>query len=193
MTRIEFAQLAAGMKAIYAEPTFMTDDLAMDMWYRLLKDLPYELASKATEKYMSTISKTPRPADIRAMAASIMEPEEQQISEVAAWQLVYKAISNSNYNAESEFAKLPPACQEAVGTPYMLKEWAQMDTETVQSVEQSHFIKSYRSVLERARIEARTSPELRSQIEGYRLSQAQELTDRGVAVAGIAEKKADGA
>ena len=178
MTREEFKLIVKLLKAIYAEPTFIADQDAFDAWYLILRDIPFKLARMATQKYIESKSSAPKPADIRAMAAKIAEPEQNQMSELSAWQLVYKAICNSNYNAESEFAKLPPICQKAVGTPHMLKEWASMDIDTVQSVEQSHFIRNYRAELERNREEAKTSLSLQSDVNDYRIANARNLAER---------------
>ena len=60
-----------------------------------------------------------------------------------AWQIVRKAISY--YNAEENFINLPPEIQKVVGSPNMLREWAQMDADTVNSVIQSNFMRSFRA------------------------------------------------
>lgn len=64
-----------------------------------------------------------------------------------AWALVAKAIRNGIYGAEEEFAKLPPAVQRAVGNPGNIREWATMDSKSVQSVVQSNVMRTYRSVV----------------------------------------------
>ena len=51
-------------------------------------------------------------------------------------QLVQRALRNSGYKSEEEFAKLPEACQRAVGTAANLKEWALMDSDQVATIEQ---------------------------------------------------------
>ena len=54
MERDEFKILVKSMKAVYAQPTFLPDQDAFNVWYALLKDLPYELASMAVQKHMLT-------------------------------------------------------------------------------------------------------------------------------------------
>ena len=44
MTREEFAVLVKAMKAVYSSENFIADKDAFDVWYGLLKDLPYEQA-----------------------------------------------------------------------------------------------------------------------------------------------------
>ena len=54
MTREEFKTLVKGMKAVYAQPTFIPDQDAFNVWFELLKDIPYQQANVAIQKYMLT-------------------------------------------------------------------------------------------------------------------------------------------
>ena len=100
-------------------------------------------------------------ADIRTKATEIIAPAEESMSELQAWALVQRALRNSGYNSEEEFAKLPEACQRAVGTAANLKEWALMDSDQVATIEQSHFIRNYRTSVQRMKEEARLPENVR--------------------------------
>lgn len=91
----------------------------------------------------------------------IIAPAEESMSELQAWALVQRALRNSGYNSEEEFAKLPEACQRAVGTAANLKEWALMDSDQVATIEQSHFIRNYRTSVQRMKEEARLPENVR--------------------------------
>lgn len=148
MTRVEFQDLLRKMKSIYPQPTFIPDEEAMQLWYELLQDLPFEQVSKAVRKHMLTSKFPPSVSEIREFVR-----EDNTIGEMTpldAWALVERAIRNGIYGAEEEFNKLPDTVQRAVGRPEILKEWALLDAATVQSVEQSHFIRAYRTECERA-------------------------------------------
>ena len=56
---------------------------------------------------------------------------------------VASALRNGLYGSKEEFEKLPPDIQRIVGSSNMLREWAMMDTETVQSVVASNFQRDY--------------------------------------------------
>ena len=142
MTRDEFKILVKAMKAVYSDPKFIADSYAFDIWYSLLKDIPYEVCNVAVQKYMTTKTYMPTIADIRQLATETVTPE--RMSEGAAWNLVCKAMSNSAYHAEEEFEKLPVACQKAIGSPSVLREWAFMDSSQVNTVIQSNFMRSYK-------------------------------------------------
>lgn len=164
MEREEFRTLVKGMKAVYPQPTFIPDKDAFDVWYGLLKDLPYEVASVAIQKHMLTEKFPPTIADIRSKAGEITAPQHEEMGELEAWALVYKAICNSGYHAEEEFAKLPEACQIAVGKPANLKEWGMMDISQVSSVQQSHFVRNYRAAVQRMKEEAKIPESVRRRI-----------------------------
>lgn len=155
MTRDNFKILVKAMKAVYSSENFIADKDAFDVWFELLKDLPYEQANLAIQKYMTSEKFPPTIADIRTKATEIITPAEESMSELQAWALVQKALRNSGLNSEEEFAKLPEACQRAVGTAANLKEWALMDSDQVATIEQSHFIRNYRTSVQRMKEEAR--------------------------------------
>lgn len=146
MTREEFSVIAKGMKAVYANPTFIADKDAFDVWYALLSDLDYALVSKATQDYMKSTSKIPTPADIRNRAEELTRGDE--LTETEAWSLVSKALRNGIYYAQDEFAKLPPLVQRAVGSYEQLRIWAS-DNEYNESVASSNFMRAYKTLCER--------------------------------------------
>lgn len=170
MTRDEFKILVKGMKAVYAQQTFLPDKNAFDMWFALLQDLPYKLANVAIQKHMLTEKFPPTPAEIREKAAQMIEVPETEMSELEAWALVRKAIRNSGYHAQEEFDKLPEACREAVGNAANLEEWAKMDYEKVESVGQSHFIRNFRTAVLRIKEEQRLPEQMRKLISEMRES-----------------------
>lgn len=170
MTRDEFKILVKGMKAVYAQQTFLPDKDAFDMWFALLQDLPYKLANVAIQKHMLTEKFPPTPAEIREKVAQMIEVPETEMSELEAWALVRKAIRNSGYHAQEEFDKLPEACREAVGNAANLEEWAKMDYEKVESVGQSHFIRNFRTAVLRIKEEQRLPEQMRKLISEMRES-----------------------
>lgn len=173
MERDEFKILVKSMKAVYAQPTFLPDQDAFNVWYALLKDLPYELASMAVQKHMLTEKFPPTIADLRAKANEVVERPAEEMSELEAWALVRKAIGNSGYHSEEEFSKLPEVCQIAVGSPANLREWAMMDSDQVATVEQSHFIRNYRAAAKRITEDRKLPPAFRERIAEHRRKHAE--------------------
>lgn len=167
MTHEEFSLLIKGMRAIYSLPDFMNDAYTMEMWYSLLSDLPYEVASASLKNHMQTSNKIPTPADIRAGAVKLTQKDSMNANE--AWALVSKAIRNSTYNSEKEYAKLPTIVQKAVGDASRLRQMA-MDEDYNEAVQQSLFIKTYAIEQQREEQRRQISPDL--------LKLTQEVTKR---------------
>ena len=164
--REQFKILVKAMKAVYTKPEFLPDQDAFNVWYMMLRDLSYEVLSSAVQKHMMTSPYPPTIADLRAAAAQFAPGEaDTQLTELEAWELVRRAISNSGYHASEEFELLPRLVQKAVGNPANLREWAAMDIDTVNSVEQSHFIRSYRTVVSRENDMQKLSPVMRQLID----------------------------
>ncbi|MBR1631530.1 MAG: hypothetical protein IJ680_06695 [Paludibacteraceae bacterium] len=171
MDREEFKTLVKAMKSIYAEPKFIADQNAFNLWYSLLRDLPYNVASAAVQRHMMSNKFPPMPSDIREIAQQITAPVEDDMGELEAWSLVYKAICSLSWDApEKEFDKLPDLCKQAIGNAANLREMAQMDTNTVESVEQSHFLRAYRAAKQQRQKESALSLGLRQQIDAIRIS-----------------------
>lgn len=55
------------------------------------------------------------------------------------------ALRNSLYNSDDEYRKLPQVIQRIVGSPSVLREWAQSDINELQTVIASNFQRSYRA------------------------------------------------
>lgn len=100
MTRDEFKILAKGMKAVFTQPTFLPDADAFNIWYSLLKDLEYQVAQAAIQKYMLTNKFPPTIADIREHAASVRTGEKPLWSD--GWEEVLRAIRRYGSYRETE-------------------------------------------------------------------------------------------
>lgn len=75
------------------------------------------------------------------------------------------ALRNSGYNSVTEFDKLPPVVRRIIGSPSQLREWAMMDSDTVQSVVQSNFMRSYRARAQSEREYLALPPEVKGLME----------------------------
>jgi len=160
MTRDETKTIVRVIMATY--PNWHPQDLKdlVDIWTMMLEEYSYQDISLALKTYILSDSSGFAPS-VGQLTSRIAARNMQALEPLEAWALVYKAICNSGYNSESEFAKLPEACQRAIGNPANLREMAMMDTKTVTSVEQSHFLRSYEAVVKRMQEDARLPEGLR--------------------------------
>lgn len=174
MTRDEAKKIVMIIYSTY--PNWKPGDLTftVDAWSLVLEEYPYDKIALALKMYIIGDEKgfAPSPGQLIEKYHSITHQDD---SELQAWSLVYKAICNSNYNSEEEFAKLPKACQMAVGNPANLREWAAMAQESVETVEQSHFIRSYRAAVQRLKDEAKMPESMRAAIASARQQELGEV------------------
>lgn len=149
MTRDDTLDLLSLLKAAY--PNFYRDmtrkdaDHVIDLWSDMFKEEPVELVALAVKAHIATDKKgfPPHIGAIKDAIVKIQQPDE--MTELEAWSLVQKALRNGYYGAQEEFDKLPPVVQRLVGSPNQLREWSQMDTETISSVVASNFQRSYKA------------------------------------------------
>lgn len=148
MTKKEMAEILAIMQANYPDDFRGMSDAAMhgkiNLWYMQFRDDDYKEVMAAVMAHIASDTNRfmPPVGVIKAKLVEIRQPE--QMTEMEAWGLVLKAIGNSSYNSGEEFKKLPPVLQRLVGAPSQLREWASMDSETLNSVVASNFQRSYK-------------------------------------------------
>lgn len=146
MTLPETVKLLAVISEVY--PKFMEGrqiETTATIWQKIFADENYKEVEGAFFAFVSTDEKgfPPPPGALRSLLNKLKQPDGET-TEAEAWALVQKAVRNSNYNAEKEFAALPEEIQRCVGSPATLREWAIMDTETFNSVVASNFMRSYK-------------------------------------------------
>ena len=116
-----------------------------DLWSAMFADDDLEIVAAAVKTYIVTEEKgfPPSIGQIKNKIADIKKPDE--MAEYEAWNLVKKAIGNGIYGSKEEFTKLPSVLQRLVGSPNKLREWAQMESDILESVVASNFMRSYRT------------------------------------------------
>ena len=147
MTIKEAAKLIAVIAEVY--PRFMDGrniETTVSLWHKIFAGDAYAEVEAAFFAFVSTDEKgfPPAPGALRALLNKLKQPEGET-TETEAWAMVQKATRNSIYNADKEFAALPEDVQRSVGSPAVLREWAMMDTETLNSVVASNFMRGYRA------------------------------------------------
>lgn len=147
MTRDEVIAILSILKSAY--PNFyksMTKselNNIVNLWHQMFLDDNCKIVTEAVKALIVSFKFPPTIADIKDKVDLITKPES--MTEMEAWGLVRKAISDSFYNAGSRFAELPELIQRVVGSPTQLTQWGLMEPETVESVIQSNFMRSYKA------------------------------------------------
>lgn len=149
MTRSEAIMIFNILKAAYPNSyKGMTKDDAnnvINLWCDMFDDEDDRYIGLAVKAFITSDTKgfPPTIGQLKNMIYKLKNPDE--MTEQEAWNHVMKALSNSLYNAEEEFKKLPEVIQRILGNHKTLKEWAMIDRETLSTVTASNFMRSYKA------------------------------------------------
>ena len=168
MTRDEAKVIVASIKSLYPNWKLEDPKLTVDTWAVVLEDYDYKAIQYAVKRFALT-DKSGFPPSIGQLIGQLQEASENGgLSGMEAWGLVLRAIRNSAYNSETEFANLPKTVQRAVGSPNTLRSWALTDIDST-SVLQSNFLRIYASVVESERKESVLPERMRLNGKGVNL------------------------
>lgn len=147
MNNQETVKIITIIKTAYPRYYVSTDQseikLQIETWQNLFTDEPFVLVEQAVKALICTLKFPPTIADVKEKIQFITQPKA--MTEMEAWGTVLTAIQDSYYNASEQFGKLTLAIQKIIGSPNQLRIWGQMDFETVNSVIQSNFMRSFKS------------------------------------------------
>ena len=148
-------------------PNYKPNNLSetVDVWQMMLDEYSYNQVSIALKAYVTsdTSGFAPSVGEIVAKIQLVSQPQE--LDGMAAWGLVSKALRNGTYGAVEEFNKLPPLVRQAVGIPDNLKNWATSDYQTIETVIQSNFLRTYEVIVKRETEISRMPGNIKSLIE----------------------------
>ena len=154
--------LTTAYPRFYSGPDAPDRTKTLTLWAEMFIHDDVALVAAAVKALIETDAKgfPPHIGAVKAKRRLITGGDE--LTEAEAWGMVAKAIRNSAYGSREEFEKLPSAIRRIVGSPSQLREWAQMDSETVHSVVASIFQRSYKVVAQREREIAKLPPEVKA-------------------------------
>lgn len=151
MTRDETKRILMIVASTYSN--FKPDNMSMtlDVWTQILAEYSYKDVEKSLISYIASSNSgfAPSVSQLIGGVHKITNNLPQYDNEEEAWSLVYKAINRSTYYSVEEYNKLPAICQKAIGSPDNLRELAQADLDSIQTVEKSNFMRVYRAEKEK--------------------------------------------
>lgn len=133
----------------------------MTVWHDALADEDPKIVSQAAKNYVRTSEFAPTVAGLMKQIDLIKRPQ----ADTDMWALISKAASNGLYNSAEEFEKLPPECQSFLGSASALKDLAQTDTGTMNTVVKGQFLKRVEAIREHQTVQRGLPAEVRQAIE----------------------------
>ena len=112
MTKKEFAMFTMALKTYYPRENLLPNEQAMELWFKQLEDIPYQVAETGLNKWVALNKWSPSIADIREMASEIVNGELPDWGD--AWEEVCKAIRcYGSYRALEALESLSPLARKA--------------------------------------------------------------------------------
>lgn len=188
MTEQETKSVLAYLSATWDMAKDKDPRQVLAVWHDIFRQDDARLVQAAAKLYVSQEKFAPKPADIREKIKQLTAEREQ--TEMEAWNLVRRAIRGASMESWSrtltadgpgepsavvQFKALPMHLQLIVGSPEQLANWERLDSKQLDTVIQSNFMRSYRSVSEDRERMAMLPEDLRQAIAG--VSAAPALTE----------------
>ena len=164
MTSEEFLPLAKGMRAAYCAQSFLPDEEALKLWYRMLKDLDGKTVAAAVYKHISSCRFPPTIADIREQCAAMQRSGAKDWLE--GWGKIVKAIGRHGWCGEREALRELREFDPLTADIAAQLGWRNLCESTSQSADRANFRKAYETAAERQKELAKLPPNLANMITG---------------------------
>lgn len=165
MDKKQFAIFASALRTYYPRENILPNQQAMELWFRELSDIPYEVAETVLRKWVSTNKWSPSIADIREATSTMLNGEQLTWGE--AWEKALNAVRRyGSYNKQAALDSLDPVtrrCVENIGYMDLCM------SENIM-VERAHFQKIFELYSQRELTNQRMSLPLAEAIERLRLT-----------------------
>lgn len=166
MNKKEFALWVMAIKTYYPKENILPNEDAVALWYEQLKDIPYQTASLALNKWVQSNKWSPSIAEIRELAIMHDVPDWGE-----AWEEVMTAVRKYGaYQTSKALESLTPLTRKAterIGFKNIC-----MSEEV--GVERANFRMIYEKLAERERKEAQLSPKVKGLIDQIRQNMIEE-------------------
>lgn len=117
MDKKEFSTLAMALRTYYPKEQILPNQQAMELWYRELQDIPYNVAEAGLRKWVATNKWSPTIADFREFSAVIQSGDIPDWGE--GWEQVISAIrkfgSYRQQEAMDSLDEITRTCVERLG------------------------------------------------------------------------------
>lgn len=152
----EILHVLALLGAVY--PGFELKELTVEVYLRLLSDIPADLLEQAALDHVSRSTFFPTIAELRSAAFGLLEAAHPALDAHSAWLEVQAEIERVGRKGEPHFSTpLIEQAVEALG-------WRNLCLSDNPVAERAHFVQTYQAVIEQGRQSARRLPEVRKYI-----------------------------
>ena len=172
MTTDEFKLIAAGLQTAYPWANLFPTGEAMTIWFKKLRDIPYEVMSAVVNRWIDTKSSPPSIADLRAEANVVVNGLPPTWAD--GWEQVQKAIGRYGYmQREAALASMDEVTRETVRR----MGWQQIcESENVDAL-RANFRMVYETMSRRVQEGRMISSGTQQKLEAVRIPQIADLAE----------------
>ena len=168
MNQQETAKILVSMAMAYPNYKPENKEATIVFWQSIFAGYEYAEVSRALHDYIVSNTSGFAPSPGQLMALMNRSDVYEYPSDMDAWIMVRRALDDGYYHAAERFAELPEVVQQAVGSPENLRNWSQTDLDSVETVVQSNFLRSYRTTVQRDQDYRRMPAEMRARVDAAR-------------------------
>ena len=143
--------LAVAYPTFYAKQSNEERLNAVRLWATMFAAYEARVVLAAVQAFIATDEKGFPPAIGQIMGKIRTASAPEELTEQAAWAAVKRALRNGIYGYREEWERLPPEVRSAVHAPEVLREWATLPEEDLDTVVASNFQRTFRTVAKRRR------------------------------------------
>lgn len=149
----------------------------LNIWFDAFRNEDRKVVAEASKNY---VRKNDFPPTIASLNKQI-ELIKRGATDTDLWAMIQKAVCNGLYGSVEEFEKLPPECQSFIGSPSGLKDLAQIEMGTLNTVVKGQFLKRVDAIREHQEIQRGLPSEVRAEIEkAQSIANGVELIEEGL-------------
>lgn len=175
MTKDEFGKIMMALQGIYQKENLFPNDVTREVWFSALQDIPYDVLMMAVQKWITTEKWSPSVAELRSLAAEIVNEPIPGFEE--AWEKVLRiARDYSPYDTERTEAKIAELDDITRQCLKLVDIKSIAYTENL-GVDRAHFMKTYEILANRKKTQNQEPETLRTAIDA-RQPKADVLTKR---------------
>lgn len=113
MNKKEFSIFAMALKTYYPRENLLPNEQAMELWFKQLEDIPFQVAEVGLNKWVSLNKWSPSIADIREIASETISGQITDWGD--GWEQVLRAIRQyGSYNASAALDSMDSITRKCV-------------------------------------------------------------------------------
>lgn len=166
MTRTDVITVLKILKVAY--PTFYSRmrredaDDTVAVWCEMFRDENVDVVKLALYQVIAEHDNFPPSiGEIKTKIRELVAAATGTHTDEELWQTLKTAVGNGLYGAREEYAALPDEVRRYLGSPNTLRELAQTDTETLNTVVHGQFLRQIGAIRERVKFDRETPEEMK--------------------------------